>query len=525
MKLKITGFASGILSLLISQILIKIFGVMYSLYMTNKSGFGDTGNAIYMSGYQIYALLLTISSIGVPNSISKLISEKDSFKDYKNSNRIFYVGILIFSIIGFIGCLFLFIFSGLIANRVLLIPEARLSLMVLSPAILFVSITSVIRGYCNGEKKIHITAKSQFFEQVLKSIFTIVFVEIIYRKYHQNIELIAASANFATTVATFFSLVFIIISYKLTKNKVENIRGYYFPKEKINNIIKNIIRISFPITLSAILTSFGKSIDSVTIVRILKKYFSEEIAIKKYGIISSKVDILINFPLSFNTAITTALIPEIARKVSQNDINGVINRIKLSIFISLLISIPATFGMFFYSKEIFLILFPNAMSGAELLRVASISIIFSSLAQTLAGILQGLSKNSIPLYSTVIGIISKMICNIVFINMNGIYEKGAIIGNISLNVIIFLIEYMYLVKFIKIDMNVLNCGFQPLLFSIIMIAFTKKVYHFLIIAFTEKVAILISILICVIIYFGLVLVYFGNPFLKNNFIDKKHVST
>ena len=181
--------------------------------------------------------------------------------------------------------------------------------------------------------------------------------------------------------------------------------------------------------------------------------------------------------------------------------------------------------MFFYSKEIFLILFPNAMSGAELLRVASISIIFSSLAQTLAGILQGLSKNSIPLYSTVIGIISKMICNIVFINMNGIYEKGAIIGNISLNVIIFLIEYMYLVKFIKIDMNVLNCGFQPLLFSIIMIAFTKKVYHFLIIAFTEKVAILISILICVIIYFGLVLVYFGNPFLKNNFIDKKHVST
>ena len=170
MKLKITGFASGILSLLISQILIKIFGVMYSLYMTNKSGFGDTGNAIYMSGYQIYALLLTISSIGVPNSISKLISEKDSFKDYKNSNRIFYVGILIFSIIGFIGCLFLFIFSGLIANRVLLIPEARLSLMVLSPAILFVSITSVIRGYCNGEKKIHITAKSQFFEQVLKSI-------------------------------------------------------------------------------------------------------------------------------------------------------------------------------------------------------------------------------------------------------------------------------------------------------------------------------------------------------------------
>ena len=72
-ELKITDFLKGILSLVISQILIKIFGVIYSLYMTNKSGFGDEGNAIYMSGYQIYALLLTISSIGVPNAISKYL--------------------------------------------------------------------------------------------------------------------------------------------------------------------------------------------------------------------------------------------------------------------------------------------------------------------------------------------------------------------------------------------------------------------------------------------------------------------
>ena len=38
--------------------MIKIFGVIYSIYITNKTGFGDAGNAIYMSGYQIYALLL-----------------------------------------------------------------------------------------------------------------------------------------------------------------------------------------------------------------------------------------------------------------------------------------------------------------------------------------------------------------------------------------------------------------------------------------------------------------------------------
>ena len=48
-----------------SVFFIKVFGVIYNIYMTNKTGFGDEGNAIYMSGYQIYALLLTVSSIGV----------------------------------------------------------------------------------------------------------------------------------------------------------------------------------------------------------------------------------------------------------------------------------------------------------------------------------------------------------------------------------------------------------------------------------------------------------------------------
>jgi len=86
--MKENNFFAGIFSLLISQVLVKIFGVLYSLYLTNKVGFGDEGNAIYMSGYQIYALLLTLSSIGVPNAISKLISEKNSIGDYKNEERI-----------------------------------------------------------------------------------------------------------------------------------------------------------------------------------------------------------------------------------------------------------------------------------------------------------------------------------------------------------------------------------------------------------------------------------------------------
>ena len=69
-------FMQGVITLIFSQVLIKVLGLIYTLYLTNRPGFGDKGNGIVAAGYQIYAMLLTISSIGVPNAISKLVSER-----------------------------------------------------------------------------------------------------------------------------------------------------------------------------------------------------------------------------------------------------------------------------------------------------------------------------------------------------------------------------------------------------------------------------------------------------------------
>lgn len=69
-------FMQGVLTLIFSQVLIKGLGLVYTLYLTNREGFGDKGNGIVAAGYQIYAMLLTISSIGVPNAISKITSER-----------------------------------------------------------------------------------------------------------------------------------------------------------------------------------------------------------------------------------------------------------------------------------------------------------------------------------------------------------------------------------------------------------------------------------------------------------------
>ena len=81
----------GVIAIMLSQVLIKILGLVYKLYLTNREGFGDEGNAIYSAGFQIYALLLALSSIGVPNAISKLVSERLALDDYKGAHKIFKI--------------------------------------------------------------------------------------------------------------------------------------------------------------------------------------------------------------------------------------------------------------------------------------------------------------------------------------------------------------------------------------------------------------------------------------------------
>ena len=170
LKKKKETIIKGIVALLFSQVVIKVIGLAYKLYLTNKQGFGDVGNAIYSSGFQIYALLLTFSSTGVPNAIAKLVSERVAIGDNRGAHRIFKISFFTFALFGLFGTLVLFTGAKVISNNFLEIPEAEYSLVALSPSIFFVSITSVIRGYFNGRQSLSVTAKSQTVEQIFKTI-------------------------------------------------------------------------------------------------------------------------------------------------------------------------------------------------------------------------------------------------------------------------------------------------------------------------------------------------------------------
>ena len=395
------SFMQGIFAVMFSQVIIKLLGLLYKLYLTNKEGFGDKGNAIYSSGFQIYALFLTLSSIGVPSAISKLVSERVAIGDNRGTHKIFKVCFVTFGLIGLLGTIILMLGANYIANILLQIPEAELTLAALAPSIFFVAISSVIRGYFNGKGQMKATANSQTVEQVLKSIFTITIVELIGIYSKGNTVVMAAGANMATTLGTFFSSMYLYRFYKHKREEVWNDinTSVNYKAQSIRKIIKQILIVSIPISLSAILAAISKNIDSFTVVRGLKNFMPEANAKIQYGILSGKVDTLIVLPRSLNVAFSIALVPYIAAALAKKEYTKAKEKISFTILITLLIGIPCTAIMFVFARNILTLLFPNATEGEEILQISSISIVFTLLSQTLSGALQGLGKVNEPVYA------------------------------------------------------------------------------------------------------------------------------
>lgn len=400
-KVKKESFMQGVLTLIFSQVLIKILGLVYTLYLTNREGFGDKGNGICASGYQIYAMLLTISSIGVPSAISKLVSERVAVGDHKGAHRIFKIAFATFAVIGLVGSLLLFFGANIIANDWLQIPEAEMTLVALSPAIFFVAVASVMRGYFNGRQCLKIGARSQTLEQIFKTLLTIIVVEIVAILSNVSTQWMAAGANLATTLATFLGFAYLMLYYRTRRKEIalEIKATVNYKYERVLTIIKRILIVSIPIALTAIMSSINKNIDSFTVVRSLKQFLPEDIATAQYGILGGKVDTLTSLPLSINVAFATALVPAISAAKAKKDNETITKRTSFSLLLSMLIGLPCTVGMFVFSGQILNLLFPKASDGAVILQISSLTIIFTILDQTINGALQGYGKLTIPTIS------------------------------------------------------------------------------------------------------------------------------
>jgi len=513
MKTKKESFMSSVLILMISQVLIKILGLIYKLYLTNREGFGDKGNAIYSSGFQIYALFLTISSIGIPGALAKLVSEKIAIGDTKGAHRIFKIAFVTFGLIGFLSSTILFLGAGYISNTLLQIPEAELTLVALSPSIFFVSISCVIKGYFTGRENLKVTANSHTLEQFFKTVLSVIIVEMVALTTGTDTTIMAAGANLATTLATVLCFLYLYKYYSKMRKEIafELKRATKNKRTRIIKTIKQILSVSIPMSMTAILGTINKNIDSMTVVRGLKSFLSEEQAKIQYGILSGKVDTLVTLPMSLNMAFATALVPSISSSKAIGDIETIRKRVSFSMLISMLIGMPCMIIMILFAKQILELLFPNATSGAFIYQISCLGIIFIVLEQTISGALHGLGKMLTPAIALGIGVIIKFILNMYLIPINPSDfflggTAGAAISTVVCHAVALTIEFKILSKNINLKLDKNKFIVKPVIACLIMgtIAYIFNITLFQ--CLNEKISTMLLILMCVIIYILLLII-------------------
>ena len=447
-----------------------------------------------------------------------MISERVAVGDHKGAHRVFKIAFATFAVIGLVGSMLLFFGAHVIAYNWLQIPDAEMTLVALSPAVFFVTVawTSILqllffdaktlaykkRGYFNGRQKISVGARSQTLEQVFKTLLTIMVVELVAILSNVSTEWMAAGANLATTLATFLGFGYLVLYYRSERkelaDEIKNTVNYKY--ERVSDIIKKIMLVAIPITLTAIMSSINKNVDSFTVVRNLKMFMDEDKATALYGILGGKVDTLTSLPLAINVAFATALVPAISAAKARNDKKTITEKTSFSLLVSMLIGLPCTVGMYIFAQPILNLLFPNANSGALILQISSLTIIFTILDQTINGALQGYGKLMIPTISLGIGVFVKFILNIILIPIPSIGIYGAAIGSVACHFVAFCIVFTMLRKNIKLNLTFSKFVLKPAIATIIMGICSYFSYVVLKGIIVERLATILAIIIATIIY-------------------------
>ena len=450
-------FYINVFSVFCVQILIKIVGMIYNLYLTNNETYSDAGNGIFMSAHQIYILFLTISIVGIPTSISKLISSRS--RNNEDVHKIVNISLMIWGFIGVLESIFLINFSEFISNKILGNIYAEDVLKILAVGITFVNFNAVLRGALNGIEKTSEGVIIQFIEQLIKVIFTI--VGIYWLSYNRlenqmNILYIVSYGVTLSVIITFFIYMYKWKKYK--NNIIEDTNIRYI------EIIKNVFLLSIPITIIGMFGSINKNIDSISLRLLLKDIFDINRINEMYGIIISKVDVLINLPIGLNSSLTLTLLPKLSRLYSERKINEMKNVIISSINVSMCLAIPIMIGYMFFSKEIFDLLYPNANSGFELLRLSSALIVLNIILQIIMVYFNSIGNTNIIIKTFIIGAISKLLLNILLIRLPIFYEKGIIISSIISDLFIILI-LVRRKEFQKLNFKIVDLKINEIIFD------------------------------------------------------------
>ncbi len=476
-EIKQKSFVKSAAILGIAGILVQVMGAIFRIPLANI--IGDDGMGYYQTAYPIYVALLVFSTNGAPAAISKMTSERIAQGRYREAHRVFRLS---FILMGIMGALF-FGAVALFANQIIEYfgdPGAYYALLAISPALLFVPIMAVFRGYFQGMQEMGPTAVSQLAEQATRVALGLTLAIML---VSSGIDKAAAGATIGTSIGPLVSILVLYIIYlkKRTSIKTRFEEDTHGEKESSGSIIKTLALIAVPITIGVSIMPIMNLGDLLFVIPRLKSIgYSVTYANSLYGQLTGMAIPVINVPMALALSMALAMVPAIAAANSVNNKSALENNIRLGMRMAMLIGVPCSLGIMSIARQVMLMLYPlqreSAESAADCLWILAVGVVFLCIGQTTAGILQGLGKPGLSVWGLLAGFVVKCISTYILTAMPSLNVKGAAWGSVLGFVTIGILNYIAVRKVTGIRHDLMLTFVKPILSGAIMYGADKLAY-------------------------------------------------
>ncbi len=508
--------------LAVASIISRIVGLLYRVPLT--ATIGKTGNDYYGTAYEIYNIILLISSYSVPLAVSKLVSARMAKGRFKDIGKVLIVSLGFALVSGTTATLVVYFGAEFFTSSLLKTPLAAIALKVLAPTLLIVAILGVLRGFFQGLGTMVPSAISQIGEQIINAIVSVVAATILF-DYGLKVGGVlgdadgyaaaygAAGGTLGTACGAGFALafilfIFIIFNKVFTKMKKKDKSRY---SESYRDIIAILFMTAIPVLLSTTIYNISSIIDQGIFknVAVLQGYSSNQIS-EWWGVFTGQYKVLINVPISIASAMAASTVPSLTAAFNSGDKALVRQQINNANRFVMVIAFPCAVGMMVLASPLMELLFNDTeASSATMLLVGGVSIVFYSLSTLSNGVLQGIDKMAIPVRNALVALLAHIILLFLLLEFLDLNIYAVIIANAFYALLMCILNQSAVLKFSGARYDLWRIFFAPLLSSGIMgliVYLAYKLFNsLLLLQFTiyqaNCFATVISILLGMIVYF------------------------
>lgn len=510
-----TSFLYGTFLLIFSNLIVRLISFSYDIVLCKL--IGAEGIGIFHMLMPLLMIFLIITTGGIPTAVTKLVSEYDSMNNIYGTRKVFKVALFITCSIALLLICLIIMFSPYFSHKIFKSINNISIIYSLAPAILIISITSLIRGYFYGKKKIIISSISEIIEHIARFILVMILIHYFNPISSPNGAFVAI---IGISLGELFSLLWLIFNYiKLNSSDINTIQN----KISILSILKKLSIIAIPLTLSGIFNVSFQFINALLLPqKLMESGHANSEAIAIFGRIMGMTMPLVSLPFIVTSALVINIIPSLSSHFRLKEYSKAKKVISHAIKITFLVAMPLTAIYAFFPETLALYLYNDIQAGKYIF-VMGMNTVFLSLQHTLSGILNGIGKQINASINRFIGMCFLVVCIYFLVGIESISINGYFIGFIGSIFIICLSDFYILNKKVSVRINVIDIILKPLISSIIMISVIFIMHRILILyGFTASIIKPICLLFGFITYLVVIIAIKALPlsFLKTIILSR-----